>query len=89
MERHITKERGFLSYPSTAIVTVFAKGALLADEGEFWEAEVSTQPDTRPSSHLREDNCVEPVSPDLCRVCVCVSSPDSREAWFDPQPFDQ
>lgn len=40
-QRHITKEKDFLSYPQFAIVTILAKQAHVGDNGEeFWEAEV-------------------------------------------------
>ena len=40
-QRYITKDKDFLSYPSSAIVTVLAKGAYFGENGEeFWEAEV-------------------------------------------------
>lgn len=39
--RHITKDQGFLSYPSSAIVTIFSKQSYYDENGEeFWEAEV-------------------------------------------------
>lgn len=42
--RHITRDKGFLSYPSSAIVTVFSKQSYYNDNGaEFWEAEVKKQ----------------------------------------------
>lgn len=41
-QRYITKDRDFLSYPQSAIVSVLAKRAYVAENGEeFWEAEVS------------------------------------------------
>lgn len=41
MQRHITKEPGFLSYPASAVVSVFSKQTEYSDGGdEFWEAEV-------------------------------------------------
>lgn len=41
VERVITKEPGYLSYPASAIVMVFSKQTEYNDRGEeFWEAEV-------------------------------------------------
>ena len=42
VQRHITRDEGFLSYPASAIVTVFAKQAHMTEDGEYWEAEVYT-----------------------------------------------
>ena len=42
MERHITREAGFLSYPDSAIVMVYSKQMRVnGQEEELWEAEVS------------------------------------------------
>ena len=40
VQRHITRDEGYLSFPASAIVSIFAKDALKTDEGEYWEAEV-------------------------------------------------
>ena len=41
VERYITKEAGYLSYPASAIVMVFSKQAGYGGDGdEYWEAEV-------------------------------------------------
>ncbi len=40
VQRHITKDEGFLSYPASAIVTIFSKDVLTTAEGEYWGAEV-------------------------------------------------
>lgn len=41
MNRMISRERGRLSYPAGAIVTVFAKD--IEDDAQLWEAEVDVQ----------------------------------------------
>ena len=41
MERYITRDAGYLSYPAAAIVMVYSKQVLFNEQGEeFWEAEV-------------------------------------------------
>ena len=40
-QRYASRDKGFLSYPTSATVTVVAKGAYFGENGEeFWDAEV-------------------------------------------------
>jgi len=69
VERHITKEEGYLSYPSAAIVTVFGKQVLVNEQGEFWEAEVSIS--ITCVYHSNYYGCIFYTA--VYCVCVCIS----------------
>ena len=63
MERLITREPGHLSYPSSAIVSVFAKQVHLSEQGEeFWEAEVRVYVCVACSLHVHVQG--------MCVACV-------------------
>lgn len=53
IQRHITRDEGFLSFPSSAIVSIFGKDVLTTDEGEYWEAEVQNLIGCNSELHLQ------------------------------------